>query len=179
MTLTDILPSLRRTIAAPLARDLWPEHTCCSTTDVTVAAVSMSRLTEICGTPCVHSAAAVIPGTQGRPSETELASVVAMRVTFVTPVSEGMPRRIGVDAHLENCAAITAEIRLIGRASTARTTRFVLMPTGTEVELPADIAEGDILVVPCTGVATLRQVRWETPSVTSVPGVEPSLRCGR
>ncbi|MCU1580757.1 MAG: hypothetical protein JWO01_145 [Microbacteriaceae bacterium] len=45
MTLTHIVPSLRRTIASPWGRDLWQEFTTTSTVDVTIACT---------GTTCLH-----------------------------------------------------------------------------------------------------------------------------
>lgn len=84
MTLTHILPSLRRSLPDPLSRDSWPEYTTTTSDDVTIAGLSLVTLVQWCGTPCVHTAAAVIPGTNGRPSETELASIVVVRVNSAT-----------------------------------------------------------------------------------------------
>jgi hypothetical protein len=163
MTLTHILPSLRRTIADPLNRDNWPEHTTSSPTDVTIAGLSLVTLVQWCGTPCVHTAAAVIRGTHGRPSETELASVVVARVTSVA--RENGQLSVWVDAELDRCAAICSEARLIGRASVAHGAAAILFPASPSgvvhraLELPDDLEEGDLIVVPCIGVTLLRDVQ--------------------
>jgi hypothetical protein len=166
MTLTHILPTLRRSLADPLGRDNWPAHTTTSPTDVTIAGLSLVTLVQWCGTPCVHTAAAVIRGTNGRPSETELASVVVARVTSVAETNGQLS--VWVDAELDRCAAMCSEARLIGRASTARAATAVLFPaspSGTvhrALELPIDLVVGDLIAVPCTGVTLLRDVQDRT-----------------
>ena len=166
MTLTHIMPSLRRTLADPLNQDSWPEYTTSSPTDITIAGLSLVTLVQWCGTPCVHTAAAVIRGTRGRPSETDLASVVVTRVASVS-LHDGQ-LSVWVDAELDRCAAICSEARLIGRASTAHATTAILYPaspSGTihrALELPGDLAEGDLLAIPCTGVTLLRDVQNHT-----------------
>ncbi|MDQ1575026.1 MAG: hypothetical protein QOH55_176 [Microbacteriaceae bacterium] len=164
MTLTRIIPSLRRSIPDPLSRDRWPEFTEVSTTDVSIAGVSLLGLVDLCGTPCVHTAAAVIPGSGGRPSKTELASVVVAQVVALERRKDG-----GVDAwldaELDGCRPIVSEARMIGRASTAHVVCTTLRPNpcggkaGTEADLPSDLRIGDLIVVPCIGVEALRDVR--------------------
>ena len=163
MTLTHIMPSLRRTLADPIARDSWPEFTTTSPTDITIAGLSLVTLVQWCGTPCVHTAAAVIPGTHGRPSESELASVLVVRVTSVDFDNGAMS--VWVDAELDRCAAIFAEARLIGRASTAHAASATLLPVSPDAtvhrahELPTDLVEGDLIAIPCKGVTVLRDVQ--------------------
>ncbi|WP_125107151.1 hypothetical protein [Gulosibacter massiliensis] len=53
MTLTEILPTLRRSIPDPLEPQHWPEHTIPTTSDVVVGGVSLMRLVEITDTPAV------------------------------------------------------------------------------------------------------------------------------
>ncbi|PJJ65364.1 hypothetical protein [Compostimonas suwonensis] len=118
MTLTHIIPSLRRSIPEPLVADRWPEHTVASTTDVTIAGVSLIRLVELCDTPCVHTAAAVIPGTGGRPSPTADMSVVVSTVLSVERSPDGLV--VVIDAEPGECDANLAETRLLGRVSTAK-----------------------------------------------------------
>ena len=55
MTLTRILPTLRRTLPEPLHRTDWPEHTRAAVDDLVVGGVSMVSLAGWCGTPCVHT----------------------------------------------------------------------------------------------------------------------------
>jgi hypothetical protein len=163
MTLTHILPSLRRSLPDPMVRDRWPEYTVATPDDVTVAGLSLVTLVQWCGTPCVHTAAAVIPGTNGRPSETELASVVIVRV--LSAAIENGQLNVWIDGELDGCAAIASETRMIGRASTAPASAAAIFsvsahtPVRHALELPADVSAGDLLVIPCTGVTTLRNVQ--------------------
>jgi hypothetical protein len=152
MTLTTILPSLRRSIPDPFVPDRWPAHTHLSTTDVIVDDVPMLRLVEQCGTPCVHSAAAVIPGTGGCPSPVEQTSVVVVRVN--TAIFDEDGHHLLLDARLSHVEPCWSELRLIGRASTTHTVSFRIDgEPGTEqrVLLPRDLAPGDLLAVPCRG----------------------------
>jgi hypothetical protein len=191
MTLTHILPSLRKTLADPLNPDNWPEHTTTSPTDVTVAGLSLVTLVQWCGTPCVHTAAAVIRGTHGRPSETELASVVITRVTSVD--QENGQLNVWVDAELDRCAAICSEARLIGRASVAHGAAAILFPASPNgtvhrvLELPNDLVIGDLIAIPCIGVTLLRDLQNRTnhPERVSDDRVDherdqfPFAPCGR
>ncbi|MGA1836017.1 hypothetical protein VD659_03710 [Herbiconiux sp. 11R-BC] len=152
MTLTSILPTLRASIPDPLAIDRWPEWTHPTTTDVIVSGVSLLRLVDICDTPCVHSAAAVVPGTHGRPSDTEQASVVVARVTSIE-----RPGVLTLDADLAAVSACLEEVRMIGRVSTRRGRPFQL--GNAVVALPEDLAVGDLIVVPCAGSISCRQLR--------------------
>jgi len=161
LTLTHIIPSLRRSIADPLVVDRWPEFTHASPTDVTVAGVSLVRLADWCETPCVHTAAAVIPGTHGRRSERDLASVLVTRVTSVQQRGDGT-LEVWLDADLDGCRPLVAETRLIGRCSTAHARPAWLQPSGLPLlaaELPSDLAAGDLLAIPCLGVTMLHDVR--------------------
>ena len=49
MTLTRILPTLRRSIPDPIAGDHWPAATVATITDVTVDGVSLLRVVESSG----------------------------------------------------------------------------------------------------------------------------------
>jgi len=163
MTLTHILPSLRRSIADPISRDSWPEYTTTTPDDVTIAGLSLVTLMQWCGTPCVHTAAAVVPGTNGRPSETELASVVVVRVVSAS-VTNGQ-LAVWIDGELDGCAAIMSETRMIGRASTAHPVGAAIYsasaytPVRFAPELPVDLTTGDLLVIPCVGVTALHDVQ--------------------
>jgi hypothetical protein len=168
MTLTTILPSLRRSIPDPLSIDRWPEHTVATTTDVLVAGVSMVRLVDVCGTPCVHTAAPVIPGTHGRPALVGQACVVVVRVMGVkrsdtaSPVEPMTGLSIRLDGDLGQAHAVAAEARLVGRASTARRVPAVCGRSGAPdlaLTVPGDLVVGDLLAVPCEGSVALRDVR--------------------
>ncbi|MGW9632388.1 hypothetical protein ACWGST_16975 [Agromyces sp. NPDC055520] len=182
MTLTRILPTLRRSIPDPLAADRWPAATVASTTDVTVDGVSLLRLVELCGTPAVHLGPAAEPGTGGRlPSATMHTGVVVVRVIEASTHLERHGRALLIDADLAELAPIWAETRLIGRASAARAvpTRLTAAtqrraetqipaatqrpapyhPTSTTgcfapppIVLPGDLAAGDLLAVPYSAV---------------------------
>lgn len=168
MTLTTILPSLRRSIPDPLSIDRWPEHTVATTIDVLVAGISLLRLVDVCGTPCVHTAASVVPGTHGRPSPSGQACVVVVRVLQVErmpvqPESGAAPvLRVVVDGDLGQAHPVPSEARLVGRASTAH--RIIAECVCGErstlvVPVPQDLSVGDLIVVPCVGTIPLRALR--------------------
>ncbi|RII91123.1 hypothetical protein DZF95_10710, partial [Clavibacter michiganensis] len=119
MTLTAILPSLRRSIPDPLAAALWPAGTVATTTDLRVGDVSLVALAAERGTPCPTTAAAVERGSSGRASDTVRASAVVLRILAVAPATAVAPRALLVDADVAGLACAWAEARLIGRASTA------------------------------------------------------------
>ncbi len=169
MTLTQLLPTLRSSIPDPLTIDLWPEYTVSTATDVTVAGVSMVELSHWCGTPCVHTAAAVIPGTHGRPSATEICSVVVASVAEVR--RDGHPRVV-LDADLERCGAIESEARLIGRLSHARGIAAWVREGSDPAILPEDIRVGDLVAIPCHHTARLGDVRIAFDD-------HPVAHCGR
>ncbi|MFD1713737.1 hypothetical protein ACFSBZ_04560 [Amnibacterium flavum] len=181
MTLTSIMPSLRRSIPDPLNPDRWPEFTHPTTDDVVVAGVSLTALTALAGSPCVHTAAAVVPGTHGRPSATEGASTVVATVTRLEIDSVGT-RHAFVDCRFGHLPVIWSEMRLIGRASTVRGAATVLRPdddsedAGHLVFLPGDLVEGDLVVVPCPGYLVVRAIRCaRRGDMDAAPLVE---RCG-
>jgi hypothetical protein len=169
MTLTHILPSLRRTIASPLRRDLWPNFTTTSTVDVMIAGVSLLRLVDWCGTPCVHTAAA--PPAIARRRDSDTASVIVVKVLAVEPHGTepdgAVPDGIGtldvwIDADLSGCKAFPFETRMIGRASTAHDT-VVQLRSGSgdcsvPFELASDIHFGDLLAIPCSGTTSLHDI---------------------
>jgi hypothetical protein len=177
MTLTHIIPSLRRTIASPLRRDIWPEFTTTSTVDVTIAGVSLLRLVDWCGTPCVHTAAAVTPRAGGRvdprADDPSTASVIVAKVLAVNPHGDDAID-VWIDADLGGCNAFPAETRMIGRASTAHDTVIHLRSGGRNasgsgdssgsedcsvpIELGSDIHFGDLLAIPCAGTTCLHEI---------------------
>ncbi|KQR51377.1 hypothetical protein ASF88_19665 [Leifsonia sp. Leaf336] len=162
MTLTHIIPSLRASVPDPIGRDLWPEFTTTTLADVTVAGVSLTRLADWCGTPCVHTAAAVVPGTGGMPSPDELASVIVARVLEVSTAPDGS-LDVWIDARFAGTVVVD-EVRMIGRVSTACDARARIhtagrtAPTYLVEELVSDLRVGDLLVAPCRGVALLREI---------------------
>lgn len=153
MTLTSLLPSLRKSIPDPFVIDRWPEWTHLTTIDVVVSGVSLLRLVELCDTPCVHIAAAVVPGTRGRPSDIEQSSVVVAQVVEIP--REGA---LILDADLTRVQAHVSEARLIGRASTQHSVPFSLSAEQLAV-LPADLRIGDLIAIPCRGAVCRRQLR--------------------
>lgn len=146
-----------------LTTDMWPAFTTHTDDDVIVAALSINRLVEWCGTPCVHTADAAIPNSGGRPSDSEVSSVVAARVISVDWRSD---RRLHVviDANLSGCLPRPEDARLVGRASGATIASVVLESTRESVggyitNIPADIAPGDLVAIPCAGVTLLHDIR--------------------
>ena len=146
-----------------LATDSWPAFTTHSDTDVIIAALSIGRLVEWCGTPCVHTADAVVPNSGGHPSDSELASVVAARVVGVEWRGD-LRLHVVVDADLSGCRPIMAEARLLGRESLGVPASVVLhcgegADPGFAAYLPGDIVAGDLVVVPCLGVTLLHDIK--------------------
>lgn len=186
MTLTRMIPSLRATLPDPLLVDSWPEATFATTTDVVVSGISLLRLVEVCGTPCVHSGAAVIPHTDGRPSPTLRTAVLVVRITRAQPHHSGK-LIVETDARLDDLRLVWSETRLIDRASTARSGAVLVAVspidpdlTGTAsaraTELPLDLRPGDLLAIPSLPIATSWALRPHplTGTFETSPG-EPEL----
>ena len=149
--------------AKAITTDMWPAFTTHTDHDVIIAALSIERLVEWCGTPCVHTADAAIPGSGGRPSESELSSVMAARVIAVEWRSD-LRLHVAIDADLSGCRPILEEARLVGRESTSAPASIVLESVrgaadGYATSLPGDIAVGDLVVIPCLGVTLLHDIK--------------------
>jgi hypothetical protein len=162
MTAIQTRPAVRRapTVATP---DLWPAFTTHTGDDVIVAAVSLTRLVEWCGTPCVHTSDAAVAGTDGHPSETELASVVIARVLAVEWRSD-LRMHVTIDADLDGGRPILSQARVIGRRATVHLSTATLeAPDAADfafaTQLPSDVVVGDLVVVPCLGVTLLHDVK--------------------
>jgi hypothetical protein len=128
--------------------------------DVVVAGVSVRRLVEVCGTPCVHSGE---PGELPGPAS----ACGALVVVAVTAVLAGIAgeRVVCVDGHLDGVDARWDGARVLGRSTSGSAlvpARVVAgRPTADAdvVALPADLAVGDLVVVPCGGSPALHDVR--------------------
>ncbi|MFT2708027.1 hypothetical protein [Clavibacter zhangzhiyongii] len=180
MTLTAILPSLRRSIPDPLAAALWPAGTVATTTDLRVGDVSLVALAVERGTPCTVTGAAVERGSGGRASRTASASVIVLRILAVAPATADAPRALLLDADIAGLACTWSEVRLIGRASTAAARPAVV--GGTLVRLPADVAAGDLIAVPVPAVVEVRGIRVvdvATPVPVEVPVTARALASAR
>lgn len=177
MTLTEILPSLRRSIPDPLAPQHWPEHTVPTVSDVFVGGVALTRLVEITGTP------ALLTGDLPHPKPTQAraqgigtnVTVLIFQVTL--RVDTDANKRVALtDCGFDHVSPRWDECRLIGRASTAKNASVELIPgeSGAAswpypiVALPSDLHQGDLLAVPCAGAVTLRDVR-PRPQVSVLP----------
>ncbi len=165
MTLTDIIPSIRRTLPDPLDVDRWPAFTRATTDDLVIAGVSMTGLAQLCETPCVHSCDAVVPGTGGRPSPSEATTVIVATV-LATSLTDDRLHAIVTDACLDAIPVTWSEARLIGRPSTAYRRPTKVLTRGANAaaiaELPEDLAAGDLLAIPCPGFVTRRDLRLAT-----------------
>jgi hypothetical protein len=125
--------------------------------DVTVAAISLRRYADLCGTPCVCTAPAVIPLSGGMPSPDGSTTVV---VATVVDSRDGV---LALDARLEHLSPDWGEMRLIGRISHAYEQIFRLAgTTRVLVSMPGDLTAGDRIAVPCPGCRTLGEVRRGT-----------------
>lgn len=170
VTLTAILPTFRATLPDPLRTSHWPARTETTTDDVLVAAVSMRRLADLAGTPCVHTAEQAPPPF--RPPHWRPADVT-VAVASVLAVRRPRPGTVLVelDAVLPACAVLD-QVRLIGRVSTAASARtYVTSPCDDGAEgpfhrlpapLPADVRVGDLLCFPCAAVLRHRDVVGST-----------------
>ena len=146
-----------------LTADLWPAFTTHTATDVVIAALSITRLVDWCGTPCVHTADAALPNTGGRPSDSELGSVVVARVLSVEWRSD-LRLHVEIDADLSGCQPTLDEARLLGRETAVNPASVTLETAAGAAEgyatlLPGDIRPGDLVVVPCRGVTLLHGVK--------------------
>ncbi|MFC4139459.1 MULTISPECIES: hypothetical protein [unclassified Microbacterium] len=157
MTLTSILPTLRDSIPLPIDRSRWPARSVALLDDVTVAAMSLRRYAELCGTPCTCTAPAVIPLSGGMPSPDASTTVV------VATVVDAEECELELDADLEHLSPAWGEMRLIGRISHAYEVLFRISGAGAAlVSLPGDIRAGDRIAIPCPGCHTLGEVRRGT-----------------
>lgn len=166
VTLTTILPTLRASLPEPMDPFLWPAHTTTTTDDVVVAGVSMLRVAELTGTPCVHTADQAPPRFRPRGWTAREVSVAVATVVRVRRPRPGVVL-LGLDATLPQCALLD-QVRLIGRVSTAPATptHVVNRSDGTgagpfdrlPAPLPADVREGDLLCFPCVALVRHRDV---------------------
>ncbi|MDN4612860.1 hypothetical protein P5G50_00230 [Leifsonia sp. F6_8S_P_1B] len=169
MTLTRILPTLRRTLPEPLHPAHWPAHTRATVDDVVVAGVSMIRLAAWCGTPCLHT--------------DETLSVIVTRVQHLERRADGS-LALWFDADVSTVDADMEQARLVGRLTVAPARRVLV--GGGEVELPGDLVVGDLVVIPARSMVTLHEVdprRRGAAGAASEGGPasadEWSGRCGR
>jgi hypothetical protein len=151
MTLTRLLPTLRRSIPDPIEPDVWPHASVATTTDVRIDGLSLVRLAEVFGTPAVHVGRAAEPGTNGRTaSDAAHTGVIVVRIVAASVGARG--RSVTIDAGLDELAPTWREARLIGRASVARSAKTTLVTASgclaAALDLPADLAEGDLLALP-------------------------------
>ncbi|OUE17841.1 hypothetical protein BFL34_03092 [Clavibacter michiganensis] len=128
--------------------------------DVVVAGVSMRRLVEVCGTPCVHSGEAL--GIREEGDGCGALVVVAVTAVLAGPDAGG-ERVVCVDGHLDGVDARWADARVLGRGSGCSSVVRIVAAAPTSgtaaVALPADLAVGDLVVVPCGGSPALHDVR--------------------
>lgn len=162
MTLTSILPTLRRSIPTPFSRDAWPVHTVPTCDDVVVEGISVSRYVSLCGTPAVMTAPAVIPLSGGMPSPTEATTVLTVAVASVVPAEPGV---LVIDADTTDVPVRWNEARLLERVSIAAERRFSVRDAsgrtlpGVAVLLPGDVTVGDLIAMPAPGAIAVGAVR--------------------
>lgn len=128
--------------------------------DVVVAGVSIRRLVEVCGTPCVHTGDAGEVRAGGVAAGCGALVVVAVTAVLAGPAGE---RVVCVDGHLDGVDARWEAARVLGRApGVGRAARVVAGGAAADpgaVALPDDLAVGDLVVVPCGGAPALHDVR--------------------
>ncbi|MCT1364097.1 MULTISPECIES: hypothetical protein [unclassified Microbacterium] len=176
MTLTEILPTMRRSLPDPLDSFAWPEHTIPTISDVIVAGVSLVRLAEVSGSPALLSGD--LPHPQARTVRTRGVgndvTVLVFRIALRVDTQQN--KRIALtDCSLDTVEARWDQCRLIGRTSVARSADIELISAEAAaphwpypvVTLPEDVHEGDLLAVPCSGAVALREVRPRRNDVAS------------
>lgn len=185
MTLTALMPSLRASLPDPFDATCWPVHTEPTVSDVRVSAVSMSRLADVAGTPCVHTAEEAPPRWRPRDWTPSGMSVTVAAVTGVALVDGTL--QVALDAVVPGCGVLD-EVRLIGRCTTAPAvvTRITTTaPTdaddpaaeaGRAAVLPSDVAVGDLVCFPCRRALTHRDVAGIVPAHRDEIGTETAHR---
>lgn len=190
MTLTAVLPSLRRSIPDPLDHRLWPEHTVTAVDDVIVGAVSLVRLAQLEGTPCVMTGDLYHPKARDARARGVGTDVTVVVVRVMSLNGDGGHRGAAVDGRLAALPARWSECRLIGRVSTVRPlpielsgvdgdgpdTGHVDRTAAATCALPGDLREGDLLAIPCAGAASLHDVRARRAGANVDDG---GWRCGK
>ncbi|MDD7928385.1 hypothetical protein [Microbacterium thalli] len=164
MTLTSILPTLRRSIPSPLSRDAWPARTVPTCDDIVVGGISVTRYVALCGLPAVMTAPAVIPLSGGMPSTTASTTVLILEVSVARPADE-VPALVLAAALDDAVHPVWSEARLLARVSSAPDHRFAVcgddgtrLP-GVALVLPADVRPGDLVAVPCPGAVGVGDIR--------------------
>ncbi|MFE6965432.1 hypothetical protein ACFVAJ_09975 [Agromyces sp. NPDC057679] len=153
MTLTRLLPTLRRSIPDPIAPERWPAGTRVTTTDVIVGGFSMTRLAERDGTPLAHLAPTPARTRTGGLDGPVRHRGVAVATVREVAVAAGVPL-VSIDGENSPLRPDWAEARLIGRVSVAKVvTVSVRFAAGgchalAQLELPADLTAGDLIAVP-------------------------------
>ncbi|MFB9641256.1 hypothetical protein [Agromyces lapidis] len=174
MTLTRLLPTLRRSIPDPIAPERWPAGTRVTTTDVIVGGFSMTRLAERDGTPLAHLA----PTPTGRHDEQVRHRGVAVATVREVSAGAGLPL-VAIDGESGPHRPDWAEARLIGRVSVAKVvTVSVRFAAGgchalARLELPGDLVAGDLIAVP---IEADRVTISDAVPQNPVQLVEPALR---
>lgn len=189
MTLTRLLPTLRRSIPDPIEPRHWPAGTRVTTTDVVVGGFSMLRLAERHGTPSTHLDPAAAGTVDGRMRHL---GVVLATVRSITVGRDG--RRVLIDAEPGPHRPVWAEARLIGRVSVARVAAATACLSGdgchapAPLDLPGDLVVGDLIAVPVeahdltivgagrSARARAQQVARAAEFVDATPVAEPALR---
>ncbi|GAA3671045.1 hypothetical protein [Microbacterium marinilacus] len=158
MTLTTLLPTLRRSLPDPLRATRWPDHTEATTVDVIIDAISLDGLARLCDTPCVHTGEHTVGHARDGRTVRDDITVVLTRVVHVERLADGLALRL--DADLTHADPSWTDLRLIGRASTASVTNAIVVDGLRATSLvPADVTAGDVVAVPCAGLFTRRDIR--------------------
>lgn len=174
-----------RRMALVSAQQCWPDGTVLTRADVIVNGSSLARAGRREATPSVRiGLAGVGSGPDGR--RERFSTVLLTRVTAVFEPGRHGRSEVWVDADLGRCRAVLAAARLVGRRARTRRRSVRLLSeaselTGGPVLLPADIAVGDLLAIPCQGAVSLAQVRLRFPGAGEEDGGElpPAPACRR
>jgi len=175
-----------RRMALVSAQQCWPDGTVLTRADVIVNGSSLARAGRREATPSVRiGLAGAGPGPAGQRREL-FSTVLLTRVTAVFEPCRHGRSEVWVDADLGRCRAVLAAARLVGRRARTRRRSVRLLSeasdlNGGPVLLPADIAVGDLLAIPCRGAVSRAQVRLRFPGAAREDGGElpPAPACRR
>lgn len=168
MTLTSLLPTLRRSLPDPLARDAWPVRTVAACDDLVVGGVSVNRFVALCDTPAVMTGPAVIPLSGGVPSHSATTSIIAPRIARVDDREGASLPMLQLDGVFTACAPGWSHARVVGRICERADRCFAAADAAgrvlddVKVFLPGDVGAGDVIAVPCVGALSVGDVRPST-----------------
>jgi hypothetical protein len=112
----------------------------------------------------VRTAQSVVPGSNGRPNDGDFVSVIVARILAIG-ADDDAGSFFEIDADIDDCVLIGAESQIIGRETRSEPEPIGLRsslgayPVQINAQLPTDARSGDLVAIPCYGVATFTGLR--------------------